>query len=130
VTAGAGGSAKCWGTNLTGGYLANTDTSLRSPVIDLTAVASAKLSFARSIDANTGHTLTVNVIEAATDTVIANIIPAAGDPNPNESPWQTVGPVALPAEAIGKSVRVEWRFTGNGDGNYNGVYIDDVVITQ
>jgi bacillopeptidase F len=129
VTAGAGGSLKCWATNLTGVYVADTDTSLRSPVIDLSAVSGATLSFARSIDAAAGHTLTVNVIAADSDTVIANVIPAAEDPNGGESPWQTIGPVELPAGALGQSVRIEWRFVGNGDEAYNGVYIDNVVVT-
>lgn len=129
VTAGNGGSAKSWGTNLTGGYVANTDTSLRSPVIHLTGVASASLSFAMAIDANTGHTLTVNVIDDTTDTVIANLIPTAGDANVNNATWANVGPVQIPGPALGQAVRIEWRFVGNGDESYNGVYIDDVAVS-
>lgn len=129
VTAGNGGSAKCWGTNLTGGYGANTDTSLRSPVIDLTGVAAASLSFAMAIDANTGHTITVNVIDDATDTVIANVIPATGDINTSNADWAVIGPVSIPGAALGQAVRIEWRFVGNGNDDYNGAYIDDVVVS-
>ncbi|MCU0779483.1 MAG: autotransporter-associated beta strand repeat-containing protein [Akkermansiaceae bacterium] len=129
VTAGNSG-AKCWGTNLTGGYAAGTDTSLRSPVINLAGVTSAKLSFALAIDANTGHTVTVNIIDDTTDTVIANVIPATGDPNISNANWANVGPVAIPGAALGQAVRIEWRFVGNGDGNYNGAYIDDVRVTS
>jgi fibronectin-binding autotransporter adhesin len=128
ITSGAGGSTQCWGTNLTGGYTASTDTSLRSPVIDLTSVTAATLSFAQAIDSNSGHTLEVNVIDDTTDTVIANIIPAAQDGNASVSPWETVAPVALPGAAYGQAVRIEWRFIGNGDGTYNGAYIDDVTV--
>jgi autotransporter-associated beta strand protein len=129
VTAGNGNSLKCWGTNLTGGYAANTDTSLRSPVIDLTTVTAASLSFALAIDADLGHALTVNVIDDTTDTVIANLIPATGDGNTANANWADVAPVTLPAAAYGQPVRIEWRFVGNGDGSYNGAYIDDVTVT-
>jgi bacillopeptidase F len=121
---------QCWGTNLTGGYAAGTDTSLRSPVIDLTHVTAATLTFAKAIDASAGHTLVVNVIDDTTDTVIANVIPAEGDANVNAAPWETIGPVELPAGAYGQPVRIEWRFIGDGNGSYNGAYIDDVVVNE
>jgi hypothetical protein len=130
VTADHGGSGSCWGTNLTGGYAAGTDASLHSPVIDLTGVAGARLSFGLSLDAATGHTYAVNVIGEATDTVIANVIPATGDGNATGSPWVLIGDVALPETAIGQKVRLEWRFTGEGDGSYNGIYLDDVVLVS
>nr|MCU0782318.1 hypothetical protein [Akkermansiaceae bacterium] len=70
VTTGNGGSAKCWGTNLVGTYGAGTDTSLRSPVIDLTGVTGATLSFAMAMDTPIGsspqHTLQVDVVDATT----------------------------------------------------------------
>lgn len=127
VIAGNSGT-KCWGTNLTGGYVASTDTSLRSSIINLAGVASAKLSFALAIDASTGHTLTVNVIDDTTDAVIANVIPATGDANTNNANWANIGPVAIPGAALGQQVRIEWRFVGNGDGGFNGAYIDDVKV--
>ncbi len=130
VTSGSNGSLRCWGTNLTGGYGPGTDTSLRSPVIDLTEVTEATLSFWKSIDADLGHTLTVNVIAADTDTLIANIIPATEDDDDSSSEWQLVGPVSLPAEAYGQPIRIEWHFTGNGDGTFNGVYLDDVLVLE
>lgn len=126
----ANSGTKCWATNLIGGYAANTDTSLRSPIINLTGVSSANLSFALSIDAPAGHTLEVSVIGADNTTVIANVLPPTGDVDPNTSPWQTIGPVALPAGALGQPVRFQWRFIGNGDGFYNGAYIDDVLLTE
>jgi autotransporter-associated beta strand protein len=131
VTTGNSGSAKCWGTNLTGAYAAATDTSLRSPVIDLTGVAGASLSFARAIDAAAGHTLEVNVIDDTTDTVIASVVAPAQDADTTAASWQTVGPVAIPAAALGQAVRLEWRFKGlTGDGTYLGAYLDDVVVTR
>jgi hypothetical protein len=129
VMSGNGGSTNCWAANLTGGYAADTDACLRSGVIDLTAVAAASLSFAWSIDAAPGHTYQVNVIAAGSDTVIANVIPATGDADPLSSAWATVGPTAIPVAALGQQVRLEWRFTGDGAGDYNGAYLDDVVVT-
>lgn len=131
VTTGNAGSAKAWGTNLVGTYAAGTDTSLRSPVIDLTGATSATLSFARAIDSPLGsspkHTLEVNVIDVATSAKTSVVAPFE-DPEAAASPWKTIS-VSIPAEALGKSVYLEWRFTGDGDGFYMGAYIDDVVVT-
>ena len=130
VTTGNSGSAKCWGTDLTGPYAAGTDTSLRSSVINLAGVTAANLSFALAIDAPADHTLTVNVIDANTGTVIANIIPPTGDADVLTANWQTVGPVPIPAAALGLPVRIEWRFVGDGGGTYLGAYLDDVAVTK
>jgi hypothetical protein len=131
VTAGNGGSAMCCGTNLVGGYTANTDASLRSPLIDLTGITAATLSFARVIDAPLNatpkHTLEVNVIDATTE-VKTTVIAPFEDPDLNTTPWETMS-VPIPAEALGKSVYLEWRFVGNGTDDYLGAYIDDVVVT-
>jgi hypothetical protein len=131
VTTGNAGSAKAWGTNLVGTYVAGTDTSLHSPVIDLTGAVAATLSFARAIDAPVGsdpkHTLEVNVIDLATNAKTSVIAPFE-DPDANASPWKTIS-VAIPAEALGKPVYLEWRFIGNGSDDYLGAYIDDVTVT-
>ena len=76
------------------------------------------------------HTLTVDIIGDTTDTVIANVLPATGDANTSNANWANVGPVAIPGAALGQPVRIEWRFVGNGDGSYNGAYIDDVSVTS
>ncbi|BCX46845.1 hypothetical protein HAHE_07530 [Haloferula helveola] len=127
---GNGGSTNAWGTNLTGVYGSDTDTCLRSPVIDLTGIPAAELSFALAIDAQAGHTYQVDVIDDLTDTVIANVIEATEDVDFNNAPWEIVGPLAIPAGALGQPVRIQWTFTGDGTFNYNGAYIDDVLVTQ
>jgi hypothetical protein len=131
VTTGNGGSAQCWGTNLTGGYIADTDACLRSPAIDLTGVSDAALSFALSLDAASGHTYEVNVIEAAGDTLIANVIPPTQDSDPADARWVTMHNVVIPATAMGRNVRLEWRFMGDGTApfEFNGAYLDDVMVT-
>lgn len=129
VIAGNNSSTQCWGTNLTGGYIAGTDACVRSPVIDLSGVTSAELSFALSIDSDTGHTYQVDVIEAATDNVIASVIAAKEDATNTTSPWVNMSSIAIPGAAIGQSVRLEWRFIGDGTAQFNGAYLDDVVVT-
>lgn len=127
VTSGNSGS-NCWGTNLNNAYVANTDTKLRSPVIDLSGVTAATLSFAQALDIASGHTLVVNVIEEATDTVLQSAIhTSTPDLDTTTANWEAVT-VATPITG-GQKVRIEWHFVGNGDGLYLGAYIDDVTVT-
>ncbi|MCF7734364.1 MAG: Ig-like domain-containing protein [Akkermansiaceae bacterium] len=131
VSTGNGGSPNCWGTNIArpGYYLANTDASLRSPVIDLTGVSGATLSFARAIDMDSGHTLVVNIIDDTTDTVIESAIHTSTDAYPTTANWETINSIAIAGAALGQPVRIEWRFTNNGGTDYMGAYIDDVSVT-
>ncbi|MCU0780170.1 MAG: Ig-like domain-containing protein [Akkermansiaceae bacterium] len=129
VTTGNGGSANCWGTNIgnPGIYASGTDTSLISPVIDLTGVPKAVLSFAQAIDILAGDTLVVNVIDDTTDTILqAAVHTSSPDPNVNAANWEKVDSVVI---AGGQPVRIEWRFDGDNDGTYLGAYIDDVRVT-
>jgi hypothetical protein len=129
VSTGNGGSARCWGTDISnpGTYLSGTDTSLISPVINLTGLAGATLSFAQAIDILEGDTLVVNVVDDATGTVLEPAIhTSTPDRDINAADWTTISSVAITG---GQPVRIEWRFTGNGDGTYLGAYIDDVVVT-
>jgi hypothetical protein len=129
VTAGNGGSAKCWGTDIgdPGGYVAGTNTALRSPVIDLTGKAGATLSFAQALDIEVSHTLVVNVIDATTDTLLQSAVhTSTPDSDPDKADWTAVSGIAISG---GLPVRIEWRFTGDGGGLYLGAYIDDVVVT-
>jgi len=140
VTSGFGTSAGCWGTDLgpalpadpAGAYTNGSDTSLVSPVIDLTNVPNAVLSFAEAIDIAEGDTLVINLIEAD----ISGGINVIGSPLHTSTPdsnilaadWSTVSDVAITG---GQPVRIEWRFTGNNsDGSYIGAYIDDVVVKR
>jgi hypothetical protein len=132
VSTGNAGTAKCWGTDISnpGFYAAGTDTSLVSPVIDLTAVPNAVLSFAQAIDILSGDTLVVNVIDADISGGISILQAAAHtstpDPDINNANWQAVPSIAITG---GRPVRIEWRFTGTNDGTYLGAYIDDVTVT-
>lgn len=132
VSTGNNGSLNCWGTN-TGnpGYYADptTDSCLISPVIDLSAVAKAELSFAHAIDIDApgGDTAVLRIVNANTDAVI-DTIPFA-DANPSSATWQTTGPIALP---VGAPIRLKWCLTGDGgdSDDYMGWYIDDVNVVE
>ena len=134
VLAGNGGSVDCWGTNIGNpGFYENPTTAacLRSSVIDLTGVTGAQLSFAQAIDLESFDSVTVNIIDDVTDTVIAADIVSINDADLNNAFWEPVGPIAIPNIAIGQLVRIEWCLSGTGgtSEDYLGWYIDDVTVT-
>jgi len=103
-------------------------TCLRSPVIDLTSVSGAELTFAEALDLEAGDTAVVNIIEEATDNVIAAAIYTADDSgSTGDADWNDVPAIDL-ADGIGQKVRIEWCLTG-GTAEYLGWYIDDVQVT-
>ncbi len=136
VLTGNGGSANCWGTNLAGTnlagtilagtILAGTDTSLRSPIINLSGIpGGTTLSFAFALDGDTGNTLEVNVVDATTGNFIANLVPAIEDDD-TDTNWETR---VVPIPALEQQVRLVWRFKGLNPGfPILGAYIDDVVV--
>jgi hypothetical protein len=132
VSTGNGSSTKCWGTNLgTPGYYADptTDSCLISPVIDLTSVAGAELSFAHAIDINTpgSDTAVLRIVNADT-TVVIDTIPFP-DGTISSANWQTAGPITLP---VGAPIRLEWCLNGTGgdSDDFMGWYIDDVLVVE
>ena len=140
VNEGNAGSTNCWGTNLGnpdnndfGFYLdPTTDSCLRSPVIDLTGVTGAELTFAHAIDLETvGDSVTLNIIDDTTDTVIAASIINIVDEDVSLANWQPIGPITIPDVALGQPVRIEWCLSGTGGStdDYLGWYIDDVMVT-
>ncbi|MEP4078003.1 hypothetical protein [Haloferula sp.] len=135
VSEGNGGSMNCWGTNITNpGYFAdNTNTSLRSTVIDLTDVTAAELTFAEALDIQAGDMAVVNIIDDTTDALISAAIYTADDSGgPSDADWNNVAAIAMPAAALGQKVRIEWSFIGtDGTANlYFGWYIDDVTVKR
>ncbi len=134
VNAGNDGSAECWGTGIGNpGFYANPTTNSRliSPVIDLTSVAAAELSFAQAIDVHTDDSAVVRLYHADTNAEITfgDFPLTVTDPNTNEAPWTASGPHALP---VGAPIRIEWILSGTGGANqdYMGWYIDDVLVEE
>jgi hypothetical protein len=151
VTEGNGGSTNCWGTNLgdfnggtadRGYYADPTVTCLRSPIIDLTNIAGAQLTFAEALDLEqdqTGDTpgvvdtAVVNIIESASDTIIATAIYSATDGDETSADWAPANggtPIDL-TPYVGQAIRIEWCLDGKGGSSddYMGWYIDDVTVT-
>jgi hypothetical protein len=131
VTGGITPSTKCWGTGIgnPGFYTNPTVTALRSPVIDLTNVPGARLSFAQAVDLDAADLAVVNLIHATTDEVIASAIHTSTDSSMASAAWAVVPGIDL-AAGIGQQVRIEWRFTGTAvSQDFMGWYIDDVVVT-
>jgi hypothetical protein len=138
VNSGADGSARSWATGLgdlagsgdEGFYADPTNTALHSPVIDLTGVAGAELTFAEAVDFPDTDTAKVNLINATTADVIAEIH-VSGDGDISTADWSAVGPIDL-AAGVGQEVRLEWRFEGAGGSSddFMGWYLDDVVVRE
>ena len=123
----------CFGTNIAANYAdeAMTDVRLRSPAIDLTTAGGATLNYAQFRDIEiTFDGGEVWVLDASDDSDIAQLGPVAeGD----SSGWENITR-SLPGGALGKMIKIEFRFTtddfnGTPPGPSPGWYIDDVEVT-
>ena len=131
VIAGNDDSANGWGTGIgnPGFYENPTTTTLRSPVIDLTGVAGATLTFAEALDLAANDEARVFLVNADTNTDIGGAVYTGVDGDINNASWAAVGPIDISAGA-GLNVRLEWRFSGQAPGeDYMGWYIDNVLVT-
>jgi hypothetical protein len=125
------GSAKGWGTGIgnPGLYQNPTTTTLRSPMIDLTEVAGAALTFAEAVDLEENDVAQVFLVNDDTGDDIGGAIYTAVDGDITNVEWAAVGPIDISA-GVGLKVRLEWRFSGQAPNeDYMGWYIDDVVVT-
>lgn len=122
---------RCFGTNLAGDHTADADVWLRSPVIDLRdpAIRGARLRFHQFRDTDSGMDLgSVRILDpGAGDAPLAGVDALFTDIGGAGAAWEEL--VAdLPAEALGRRIRIEFRFASNGDPSYAGWYVDDVVV--
>jgi hypothetical protein len=123
----ANSGANCFGTNIGAAYAADSIISLVSPVVDLTTATGADLSYFdfRDIELmfDTG---TVNVLDAGDDSLIAEITTEID----GNSDW-TQRSHSVPAAALGKNVKFEWRFIADTINvmDQAGWYLDDVNVT-
>jgi hypothetical protein len=95
-------------------------------------IYSAIVRFAQACDIESADSAVVNIIDDLTVAVLASAIhTSTPDPNINVATWEDVGPIALPAAALDRSIRIEFRFTGGGGAamNYLGWHIDDVELS-
>lgn len=124
----ANSGVNCFGTNLTSSYETDADIWLRSPPIDLTAgaITGASVRFFQFRDIEvTFDAGLVRVLDAATDQPLgADVISVIEGTSPA---WEQVEG-DLPPEALGKSVKLEFRFTSDDFQQQAGWYIDDVEV--
>ncbi len=122
----ANSGTNCYGTNLSSNYTSEADVWLRSPAIDLTTAAGATLRFFQFYDIETGFDSgTVAVLDAGNDSEIAVL----GDPVDGTSTGWEESSRVLPAAALGKSIKIEFRLNSDDIEFFAGWYIDDVSVT-
>jgi hypothetical protein len=122
----ANSGANCFGTNLAAEYGLNANIWLRSPPIDLTTVGAATLYYAQAFTIEEGFDAgSVVVLDAIDDSELA-VITAIIDGVSLD--WKQVRK-PIPAEALGKTIKLEFRFTSDHLQNDAGWYIDDVNVT-
>ncbi|MCP4732231.1 MAG: choice-of-anchor D domain-containing protein [Roseibacillus sp.] len=125
---GVGGSTNAWCTNL-GDYGADSDISLRSPAIDLSALASATLVFKAYRDADGfGDFATIRFLRASDQVQLG--AETQIDMAPIDIDWITLNIPVVP-EAIGETILIEWTFTSDSSQDaFSGLSLDDIEVTD
>ena len=123
---GAQDSENAYSTNL-GDYGANSDISLRSPSIDLTATSNADLLFELFRDADgLGDTASIRFLRASDLTLLGEEVPIDMTVIDDEYTSLTI-PVA--SEAMGNIVVIEWVFRSDATSDtYSGLTIDSIEV--
>jgi hypothetical protein len=115
----------CFGTNLASDYEINADVWLRSPAIDLTTAGGATLNYFQYRDIEEGFDFgIISVLDAADDSLIAEI-PGIDS---GAFAWELVSK-SIPAEALGKMIKIEFRMTSDEIETFPGLFIDDFEVT-
>jgi len=117
----------CVGTNIAADYGFETDIWLRSPgTIDLTTATAAALVFQQFRDIEAQFDLgSIRVLKASDDSQLGTDLL---NPTEGTGDWEQIT-VALPPEALGEIIKLEFRFQADNFGNQAGWYIDDVTVT-
>ena len=116
----------CYATNLDGPYGIDTEIWLRSPPIDLTGVGAATLNYNEWRDIEVGFDSgKVTILDAADDSEIAEI---ADSIDALVDPWELTS-YPVPTAALGKMIKIEWRFAADNINEFGGWHIDDVSVT-
>ncbi|MDP6208442.1 MAG: hypothetical protein QGG01_09055, partial [Roseibacillus sp.] len=112
-----------------GDYGPNSDISLRSPAIDLTGVASAKLTFQAYRDADGfADTATVRFLRASDLTALGEAV--LMDMTEFDSDWKTFQ-IDITPEAIGESILIEWNFLSDNSADaFSGLSIDNILVSD
>ncbi|NIP94059.1 MAG: hypothetical protein GWO24_11630, partial [Akkermansiaceae bacterium] len=122
----ASSPANCFGTNIADDYALDANVWLLSPAIDLTTAGGATLRFAQFRDIEQGFDFgSIRVLDAADNSELAVIDDVIDDVTAD---WEQVTK-SMPDEALGKTVRIEFRFQADDIQTFAGWYLDDVEVT-
>ena len=123
---GADESVNAWCTNI-GDYGTGSDISLRSPAINLNGVGGAQLTFEAFRDADGfGDTAVVRFLQAADQVQLGTDSPLGMSSFDTDYVRQSI---AVPAEALGKEIVVEFNFVSDDTADaFSGLTIDNVVV--
>ena len=129
--ANARSGSNCVGTNLSAIHGVDTEIWLRTPAVDLTNASKATLSFEQFIDIEREYDRgTVSVLDAIDNSVLAVIETDIEGLTPDWTKFTR----AVPGTAIGKSVKIEFRFEADDlplpeESDFAGWYLDDILVT-
>ena len=120
----------CAGINLAGFYTSNADVGLQSPVLDLTSAGAVALSFGHwyGLD-GVADFCRVYIRDANGDEIPELAAPIGEYSGLFTTAWTPVN-LAMPAEAVGRTIRIEFRFTSDASENWEGWYIDNVRVSE
>lgn len=117
----------CYGTNLDADYEPNANVYLRSPAMDLSGASGVRLEFYQFVDiVPLVHKGSIRVLRAIDNEQLGADIASAIDGL--SGAWEFYSAV-FPAEAMGETVVLEFRFESNDATTLRGWYIDDVTVT-
>lgn len=117
----------CYGTDLDGEYTSNTNSWLLSPTIDLTGLTKATLRFQQYKDLE--DTFDASKITVLDDQTREELVVLSDSKEGSDPEWRRIT-LALPEEALGRKIRLEFRMIADEAGNLSGWYIDDVELSS
>ena len=124
----------CFATNLNSDYSFDADVYLRSPPIDLSGVGGATVKFMHYYDIEPPDSVApftvydfgkVSIVDATDNSELAVLIPTLTD---FIDDWE-LSTHAIPAEALDRTVKIEFRLTTDDVAVFAGWYIDDFEVT-
>lgn len=122
----ANSGTNAFGTNIDADYTDNANAWLRSPALDLTGVSTATVNYAEFKDIEPTFDFgTVSVLDAADDSLIAELETGIDG---TSTQWGSSS-ISLPASALDRVIKIEFRFQADDFQPFAGWYIDDFEIT-
>jgi hypothetical protein len=126
---GANSGTKAAATGLGGDYMNGTDTTMRSPVVDLSGVDAAKLVFFDAYDLEPGYDYGyVNILDSGGGVLAPQVYTVNGFGNDNAWAERTV---VIPSNAVDRQIIIEFQLQADAfDPVGRGWMIDDVVVAE